>query len=482
MPAPQQYLGRPDVQRLPSGLLRITRYLKVTGDGVKAANIGTTLPAYGTADAEYSDAFLIEQSVQRIAPQATDQTIALVFQQLAEAALTATNDSTESTTFDGRRVKRLSYLCKVAQADGLKGAVGTVDGNGKLFQVDVQKGPVVAVVTRFYIENTAAGFVLSDQTDYQNNGKLTVRTIRTVASAAATPSGYTATGTSESNQDGYTVYTSSFARGNGVISQEVEKREGTLEITNRVTLVPAADADPAEPANLISRQERDADGYRVFTDRFISAGSGQSSYVERTRSDGSSEVTIVEIGATQTVPSTPAGYYAVAKRHDPQAGGYYQNQGTFIKPPADRTFKKQVNFSMPGVAYVGGGLLVLDPPISRTVLADVSVSFANAQLSTTPYSVSRYAGYHEAYKRSEDGVVVTNQRGLGGYVGDSSYLLAGTGTFNGVPVDYANATVTASSPNARPLGSTVLSVDNDIYLVDLSGTVIYRREVATYTF
>ncbi len=482
MPAPKQYVGRPDVQRLPSGLLRITRYLKVTGDGVKAANIATTLPAYGTADEEYPDAFLVDQSLQRIAQQATDQQAVLVFQQLADAVLTATNDSTESTTFDGRRVKRLSYLCKVAQADGLKGVVGTVDGNGKLFQVDVQKGPVVAVVTRFYIENTAAGFVLSDQTDYQNNGKLTVRTIRTVASAAATPGGYTATGTSESNQDGYTVYTSTFARGNGVISEEVEKREGTLEITNRVTLVPAGDPDPAAPSNLISRQERDADGYRVFTDRFISAGSGQVSYVERTRGDGSFEVTIVEVGAAQTVPATPVGYYAVAKRHEPQPGGYYQNQGTYIKPPVDRTFKKQVNFSMPGVAAVGGGQLVLDPPISRTVLADVAVSYSNTQETSTPYSVTRYAGYYEAYKRTEDGVVVTNQRGLGGYVGDSNYLLAGAGNFNGVPVDYANATVVASAPTTRPAGSTVLSVDNDIYLVALDGSVIYRREKATYTF
>lgn len=255
-------LGRPAIEKQPSGLLRITRVRKLTGDAVKAANVGSYLVAYGTADVEHTDAFLIDQRTERIAANATDSLLVQVYQQLANSALTNTNESTESRTFDGRVVRRVSYICKVGQADALKGAIGdTVGGLGTVFQIDVQRGPVAAVVTKFFIEVTDLGFVLSDSTSTRKNGKLIVRNIQTVGAIAATPVGYTLIDSRESNQDGYTVYSAAFVLGDGVIDKSTRKLDGGI---TQVTWT-SIGTRTAPPGSEIAESEGEEDGYKSYS-------------------------------------------------------------------------------------------------------------------------------------------------------------------------------------------------------------------------
>lgn len=321
----------------------------------------------------------------------------------------------------------------------------------------------------------------------RNNGALLLVSIRHLTAPGAsnpitTPAGYTLVeGPAFSEADGHRIWSASFAKGEGVVSTQTDYQEGNLQIASTVTLVLAGGADPALPSNCLSREKREADGYKIFTDRYIAAGSGQIDYTERTREDGSTEATITEIGNAAATPATPAGFYAVAVRNLKQPGGYFRNIGTYVKQPADRTFKRTVDFGMPGLAYVGGGQLVLTPPCTRTVLADVAVSYSTAQDTTAPFSVTNYAAFYEAYKRHEDGQQFTSQRGLGGYLGDSSWV-GSNANYNGVLCDTFVAQVVASSPTTRPTGLTVISNNNEIYLVALDGTVVYRRVKVSYAF
>lgn len=273
-------LGRPIIEKTPSGLRRITRFRKLDPDGPKVANVETSifLP-YGTADKEFTTAILVEQKIDRRAEQGAASTLIQVFQELADNALTATTEVSESTTFDGRRVTRTTYLCKSSQAATLRPSVNS--GSPVIFQVDVEKnGPVAKVVT-YAIELTSLGFVLSDSTETKNNGALSLRSIRTIGAAPATPSGYILVSTSTQTVDGYTVFNSQFARGSGEISRSIDLRSGgklTITTIRHLTAAGTSTQPTSDPggATLISTDKSQQDGYIVWTVGWA-AGSGEIS-------------------------------------------------------------------------------------------------------------------------------------------------------------------------------------------------------------
>src|SRR5688500_12914670 len=104
--------GRPLIEVQASGLRRITRRWKLNGEGSKLANIATYADAYGAADVEFTTAYLIDQRIEPRNEQGIDQTLVKVYQELVDSALTATTEVVETTTHDGRRVTRRTYLCK----------------------------------------------------------------------------------------------------------------------------------------------------------------------------------------------------------------------------------------------------------------------------------------------------------------------------------------------------------------------------------
>src|SRR5687768_4542957 len=97
-------LGRPIIEDSASGLRKLTRLTKLEPDQGKVAAIDTTFPAYGTADLEFTNAFLIDQRIDRRAEMGANGTLIQVYQELADSALTATTEVVETTTHDGRRV------------------------------------------------------------------------------------------------------------------------------------------------------------------------------------------------------------------------------------------------------------------------------------------------------------------------------------------------------------------------------------------
>lgn len=283
-------------------------------------------------------------------------------------------------------------------------------------------------------------------------------------------------------QDGYRIWTTNWATGTGTISTETRYEEGTLVVKTDTILVAAGGAAPATPSNLISRSVRNESGYQVYVDNYISSGSGQTAFTRFTRADASEEVNVTDIGAAAATPADPlSGGYLTGLRNQKQAGGYYVNQATYIYVPPTITLKKQVSFPMPGLASFSGNQLVFSPQTSRTLIADQEVSYSTAQLTDAPFSVNTWASYQASYTPTATGVPAQEVKGLGGYIG-SGTVVGTNGNFNGVLCDSYAASITNSSPTARPTGLTVLAVDNDIYLKTVAGTVVYRRTKTTYTF
>lgn len=292
--------GRPMIERQQSGLLKITRTWKLNAEAAVAATIGTdVLKAYGTVDAEFATAYLVDQRVERRTEQGIELTLVQVFQELVDAALTPTTEIIETKTFDGRIVTRTTYLCKSSQATGLRPALG-----GGVFQVDIQKNGFVATVIKFDVELTDAGFVLSDSTTTRNNGKLIIRSIRTLGAAPATPAGFTLTSTGTQTVDGYTVYNSEFAKGAGRISSDVSYRQkGKLKVTTIRYL--NTDDGSALTGELVNDDSQEQDGYTLYTKGYAEiVGDGLVTDDVETKESG--KLVLYHRTRLGTAPATPA--------------------------------------------------------------------------------------------------------------------------------------------------------------------------------
>jgi hypothetical protein len=252
--------GRPVIEKLPSGLRKITRFSKVSPEAAREANIESDVfDAIGTADAEFTSAFLIDQRLERRTEQGVELTLIQVFHELEDNELTATTEIIETTLYDGRRITRTKYLCKASQADTLRPTIA--EG---VFQVDVEKNGFIAIVVKYEITLTDLGFVYSDNTDTRNNGKLSVRTIRTLGEIADTPEGYTLVTSGQQIQDGYTIHSATFARGSGRVSLDTAYRQkGKLKITT----IRYLDEDDGTPitGELVNDDFSEQDGYTLFT-------------------------------------------------------------------------------------------------------------------------------------------------------------------------------------------------------------------------
>ena len=320
---------------------------------------------------------------------------------------------------------------------------------------------------------------LPDAIEYREGGALTITTKRKI-NAAPTGSG-SLVEISDEPREGFTLYTRRYVVGLGTTSTETRYEEGALVIVTQTSLIALTDPAPALPASLLSRTVRKETGYQAITDRYITAGAGQTSYSEQGRPDGSIEYSVTSFGSTETVPASPVGStYLVAKRHQPQPGGYYVNQATYIKVPATMSLPGTRSFSMPGLAYFSGAQVITEPPVNRLVNAVEEVTYGTTTINDAPYYVTKYSMYYAGWVTTEDGVSHSTAKSMEGYLG-SGGVSGINGTFNGVECDSYIANLTTSNPATRPSGAIVLGVSNDPYLTALDGTVVYRRVKITAT-
>lgn len=322
-------LRKPDVEVLPDGRIRITRYI-AAGHGDR--DYSEVTESVGTTDLGLGTALLVKRGMARIEGKdaivktyevrnaATETKVGLEDVQYGENGLktviadwvqmssgtyvpqtvgttTSTYDSTcvlrsETMEDDGttRQIRRV-YINK-----GLLLETNETKNNGALLlktlvylnDVPSPNPPTGYTLISTRVENPngletttytyAKGLgQISQDDEIKNNGALLIRTIRyltdssVTANPIATPTGYTNVSYSYSDQDGYRVWTASYAKGNGKISESSETRlSGSLLrstivwLTNpSVTTQPTT--DPLSGGTIVSQEYADRDGYRVWT-------------------------------------------------------------------------------------------------------------------------------------------------------------------------------------------------------------------------
>jgi hypothetical protein len=334
------------------------------------------------------------------------------------------------------------------------------------------------------------------QSSDQGTTGVSITTIRHLTASSvgsdptSAPSGTVKIGADQSDQDGYRVWTVTYAKGTGEVSRDIDYSQSTNQGTTGITrtviqhlTATSVSTDPTTPPSgqvKISESKRDADGYRVWTITYAK-GTGTVGLTTYTREDGSIVYEVSDLGTASATPSYPgSGTAYLVRLTNNISSGHYLNSATWIKPPASVGYRRQIKFQMPGLAYFSGTDLILQPPTVQDLLGTVTVSFGTTQDTTTPFKISQWAAFTETYTPTATGIPVTAQYGLNGYLA-SGVTISGSGTYKGVATDAYSAQRFASTPSTLPTGSTVLNVDNDPYLMAIDGTVVFKRSVTTAT-
>lgn len=331
----------------------------------------------------------------------------------------------------------------------------------------------------------------------KNGGKLVLYQVTALGAAPDAPSPtiggtVTLTGTNVREDAGYQVFTYNYAEGNGQISVDVDYSqsadEGATGVT-KTTFRALTDLSATDPTTApsgtvkVSSSRVLQDGYALWTVAYAK-GVGVVETTETGRDDFSIIYTVTELDDTDSTPAYPGGGTAALTglTHE-QASGYWINRATYLKMPPDTTFGKRVQFPIPGVASFSGTNLILTPPVTRNILADVAVTYATSQLSPTLWDIESYCSFYDVYTPTDTGIAQNTAQGLGGYV-STGYSLSslGPGVYKGVPCDSYAAEISTSTPSAPPSGPTTLDADNDPYVTDINGTVYYRRTVTSFSF
>lgn len=337
--------------------------------------------------------------------------------------------------------------------------------------------------------------IITTETEIKNGGKLILYHIVALGVAPSAPAptiGGTVTliDSDVREQDGYELFDYRWAEGNGQISRETEYRQSVNTGTTGLTVITirylsnlATASNPISTPSgtiLITEGSVNQDGYQIWTATYAK-GTGTVSTIVHGREDFSLVYEVTSLSAAASTPAYPgSGTAYLTSLENELSSGHYINRAVYIKPPPSTAFRKQRTFLMPGLAYFVGTDLILQPATELTLLATETVSFGTAQDTTTPYTVTRWAGFIETYVPTDTGVAINNQYGLNGYLAAGATVF-GSGTYKGVPCTSYTATRFASNPTSLPTGATTIGVMNEPYLIATDGTVVFRSTVTTVT-
>lgn len=175
-------IGRPAPDKAFSGLRSFERVYRVKGNAVRQANIESKVfIAYGSYDAEFTNALLVEQSMQKRGsePTAIETVLVRRFQEFTAGQLVNVGRDVVSKGEDGRKVVSKLYVCLASDAESLMGTPGDADpgdSNLCLRSVTAKKDGVGATVRRIYIEATSTPAQIGDVMASQAGGRAFVGT------------------------------------------------------------------------------------------------------------------------------------------------------------------------------------------------------------------------------------------------------------------------------------------------------------------
>ena len=337
---------KPEFRELPDGRKRLTRFFDVAN----GTNITDALvDAYGTLDvgpatgttAGFANLRLVEQQLTKIGEASV---YVKVYEELpATDELQvggATTGNTKIKLPDGRTAIEAEFLQLIAGAY-TPGTVGTTtapgDANAYLQREEMTCDGALRRIKRQYVY---AGQI--QQVDEErNNGALQLRTIVSVKTVPATPSGYTLITQRADPNAGLPVYTYTFAKGTGEVARDIDYSQGSDQGTTGVTrttirylVVPSASVQPTSLAGSveIGRSVQDVDGHRIWT-TIWAKGTGTVTSSTDTRDGGKLVIyRKTALGAAPSAPSaTIAGTVTLISDNSRNDSGYVVYERTWAE-------------------------------------------------------------------------------------------------------------------------------------------------------
>lgn len=303
-----------------------------------------------------------------------------------------------------------------------------------------------------------------------------------------TPSGFVLVGIEQTDDTGYRMWVGHYERADGlVINEKTISETGALVVYHRVAYGTAPTAPAATIGGTVTLFQDDTsqqDGYVRYERRWAEAN-GQSDYTVEGQSDGAVIYTVVTFSAAPAIPAYPGTGTAYNTRLQQKTNaGYVTNIAVWHKIPATQTFRKKINFTKPGSAVIGGSpiQLVYNEPVTMSLLAEIEVSYDESQITDAPFTVEAYATLYFTYTPTDTGITVSGTKALGGYLAGASGDSGTNSAFNGILCDSWSYQLGSSTPSSFSLDEKVLDVDNDPYLTDIDGTVVFRRTKVSYDF
>lgn len=510
----------PEVIVLPDQRKRLIRYFRLTQTGEIPYGL-TTLP--GTADpwpetapTGFTGLYLTYKKLSDNTPvnlhggKDVEPWVELTYEQIALTGETSTGGQDQTELTDGRvqivdEWVQFSATTFVPQTINVSTATGSQGTVCYLFLEETEDDGTLRQIKRTY---QSPGTVATDD-ELLNNGHLRKKSITSFHTVPATPTGYTRVGTPVQNPNGYPIYTYTFysadpaasaggeitrryvnAQGGNVAFDLTSPNSSTGEVRCIITyLTPGTiTTNPVTAPSgfkLTGVEIEDKEGYRVWTNTYGFGGGNEITVEVEGEGDGALVYTVTQNTANATTPNYPgAGTAYLVRLNNTRGDGFFHNSAVWKLPPADVTYQKTMGFEEPGIAeFVGSPpQFRLRPPKQRTLLVDVEVTFDVSQISDTPFSVDAYASFYETYTPTDTGVAVQTQRGLGGYLAESSGISGSASNYNGVLCTTWSASLISSIPSVFPTGLVVIKTDNEPYLTDTSGVQVFRRTLVSYTF
>lgn len=272
----------PEVLVLPDLRLRVTRVADILNyTSFKSADFLAGLQiAWGTADPDYPQCLLISQTTpgqgQNPAKKPNDPPPQLVrvYEQIDPALETPVGNADVTIDQDDITTVTQDYLqfstgTPVYQVPGVTAAPAPFAGTCVLQSETRTDDGTLRRIKRVYV---SAGQISITQ-ETRNEGALLMQTLVYLRTVPPTPSGYTVVSQKTDHVLGCPLYTYTFAKGNGIVSSEVETKEGgVLIIYRRTEFNPSGSYTPATPSStiggtvtLISQGIKNEDGFYSYT-------------------------------------------------------------------------------------------------------------------------------------------------------------------------------------------------------------------------
>ena len=321
-------LRKPDIDVLPDGRIRITRYV-AAGHGDR--DNGEVTEAIGTQDSGLTTALLVKRAM---GIENGKPAIIKTYEVRSASAETQVGLPDVSYGDNGLRTVVQDFV-QMSTGTYTPGTVGTTtaptDAGCVLQQEQMQDDGTTRQIRRVYISKG----LISQSDDIKNNGALLLKTLVYLNDAPSPnpPTGYTLVSTQVASPNGLETTTYTFAKGTGQISQDDEtKNNGALLVRSiRYLSIPSVSTNPiATPSGytLVSENYAEQDGHKVWSASYAK-GTGQLNLDTRysqSTDGGTTGVTVYSISylSTPSVSSnpitTPASTVKIVENYQDQDG------------------------------------------------------------------------------------------------------------------------------------------------------------------